>query len=104
MWAVVLLGSAWFLKGFGAFGLAGAFMIAYTLNTICFVPLYTSRHLVPKGTLISLEAITIWLVMMALACLSIFQFSLFVRGAGLVVSALPLFIAFRRLFFGLSER
>ncbi len=103
MWAVVLLGSAWFLKGFGAVGLAGAFMIAYTLNTICFVPLYTSRRLAPRGTLISPEAIIIWLVIAALACLSFFQFPLFVRAAAFIVSTVPLCIAFRRLFFGLRE-
>lgn len=103
MWAVVLLGSAWLLKGFGAVGLAGAFMIAYTLNTICFVPLYTSRRLAPRGTLISPEAITIWLVITALACLSFFQFPLFVRAAAFIVSTVPLYIAFRRLFFGLRE-
>lgn len=102
MWAVVLLGSAWFLKGFGAFGLACAFLIAYTLNTICFVPLYTSRNLAPRGTLISLEAISIWLVIMCLASLSIFQFPLFVRCIGCILSTFVLFLAFRRLFFGSS--
>ena len=98
MWAIVLLGSFWFLKQFGAIGLAGAFMIAYSLNAIVFIPLYTSRKLAPKSTLISLETATIWLVIAGLALLSIFQFPLLVRGVGLLVSVLPLYIAFRRLF------
>lgn len=100
MWAVILLGSAWLLKGFGAFGLAGAFLIAYTLNTICFVPLYTSRNLAPRGTLISIEAISIWLVITGLAIVSILQFPLFVRFTGFILSTFILYIAFRRLFLG----
>lgn len=100
MWATVLLGSFWLLKQFGAIGLASAFVTAYVLNTICFVPLYTRRRLAPKGTIISSETATIWIVIAVLTLLSIFQFSLFVRGVGLLVSVLPLYIAFRRLFRG----
>lgn len=98
MWAIVLLGSFWFLRRFGAIGLASAFVIAYGLNTICFVPLYLSRRLAPRGTLISVEAITIWFVIAALASLSILQLSLLVRSISLLVSVLPVYIAFRRLF------
>jgi len=100
MWAIVLMGSFWFLKQFGAIGLASAFVTAYVLNAICFVPLYTRRRLVPKGTIISSEAATIWVVIIGLTLLSIFQFPLLVRGIGLLVSVLPLYIAFRRLFRG----
>jgi O-antigen/teichoic acid export membrane protein len=100
MWAIVLLGSFWFLKQFGAIGLASAFVTAYVLNTVCFIPLYTRRGLVPKGTIISSEAVTIWVVITGLSLLSIFQFPLLVRCAALLVSFLPLYIAFGRLFRG----
>ncbi|MHC4640592.1 MAG: oligosaccharide flippase family protein [Planctomycetota bacterium] len=103
MWAIVLMGSFWFLKQFGAIGLASAFVTAYMLNTICFIPLYTRRGLVPKGTIISSESATIWIVITGLTLLSIFQFPLLVRGISIFVSILPLFIAFRRLFRGSRE-
>jgi O-antigen/teichoic acid export membrane protein len=104
MWATVLLGSFWFLKRFGAVGLATSFVIAYALNTICFVPLYVSRKLAPKSTLISLEAATVWIVIAVLAGISILQFSLFVRGTALFVSLLPLYIAFKGLFYGRKSK
>ncbi len=99
IWAMVLLGSFCFLKQFGAIGLAGAVMIAYALNTIVLMPLYSRRRLIPKGTMISFEAATIWIVIAGLALLSIFQFSLLVRGVGLLASVLPLYMAFHRLFY-----
>lgn len=97
VWAVVLLLSFWFLRQFGAIGLAGAFLIAYILNTACFIPFYNRRGLVPMGTMISLEAATVWITITGLALLSIFQFALSVRSLGLLLSVAPLYVAFHRL-------
>jgi hypothetical protein len=68
------------------------------------VPLYVSRKLAPKSTLISLEAATVWIVIAVLAGISILQFSLFVRGTALFVSLLPLYIAFKGLFYGRKSK
>ncbi|MCK5173874.1 MAG: oligosaccharide flippase family protein [Planctomycetes bacterium] len=98
MWAAVLLTSFWFLRRFGAIGLAGAFVIAYGLNTICFVPLYVFKKLAPKGTLISTRAIVIWLMIILLTCLSMFRYSLLIRAIALAAAIFPLYYSFRDLF------
>lgn len=98
IWALLLLASFSFLKQFGAVGLAGAFTIAYVLNTVCLFPLYIRRKLVPKGTLISLEAAAIWIAVIGLALFSIFEFPMFLRAVGLLVSILSLYVTLPRLF------
>jgi hypothetical protein len=59
-WAIASVGAAYYLRGFGAEGLSGAFVIGYSLNTVLFVPLYVGRGLCPKPLLVSRPCLLIW--------------------------------------------
>jgi len=97
VWSVVLLGSFLGLVRWGAVGLAIAFTLAYALNTIVFVPLYTRRNLVPRRTIISKEAAIVWVTIAGLCSVTLLGYSLAVRIVSLLFGVLFLFTAFRRL-------
>ncbi len=96
-WAIILIVSAIFFVRWGAPGLAVSFSIAYIVNTLILVPLYYSRKLVPKGTLISLGSITIWSTLIVLVLLNIVNVSLLFRAIAFVPSLLLVVAAFRGL-------
>ncbi len=73
VWAATLLLCTWWLAPHGAVGLAGAFLIAYAVNVALFIPLYTGKQLVPRSTIVSWEALGIWLLLAALAAGSLFE-------------------------------
>ena len=97
VWSVLLLGSFLGLVRWGAVGLAIAFTLAYALNTIVFVPLYTRRGLVPRETIISKEAAIVWVTIAGLCSVTLLGYSLAVRIMCLLFGVLLLFTAFRRL-------
>lgn len=100
VWAVMLIGCCWLLLDWGAVGFALAFLLAYALNTVVFIPLYTHRGLVPRSTIVSGEAAVIWAVIIALCAITLLQFSLTARAIALALSLVPLSLAFWRLFAG----
>jgi hypothetical protein len=63
VWGAILLGVSYALRGHGAIGLAIAFFMAYALKTPIFLPIYFAKGLVPKGSILSLEAGVIWLAL-----------------------------------------
>jgi len=63
VWAATLVPCMWLFKSWGAVGYAAALACAYGINTVLFIPLYTKKNLVPKGTIISLEACMIWVLL-----------------------------------------
>lgn len=79
IWAVMMIVFTWLLLPLGAFGFALAWAIAYTLNTIVFIPLYIRKSLVPKGTIISQEAFYIWSILILCMTLSFFDVYLSIR-------------------------
>lgn len=97
VWAVILIGSAVFFVRWGAPGLAVSFVFAYILNTLILFPLYYSRNLIPKGTLLSLESAIIWLILAVLVFLNIADVPLQFRSIALIPSLLVVAVAFRRL-------
>jgi len=96
-WAVVLIGSAVFFVPWGATGLAASFTLAYAVNTAVLVPLYRSRKLVPKGTLLSCDAGLIWFVLLTLVFLNYMDVPLHFRAVLFGPAVLLPVIAFIRL-------
>jgi len=97
LWAIVLVGSAAFTVRWGASGLAAALVFAYIANTVALAPLYYSRNLVPRRTLLSRDSASIWFVLAALVVANWLEASLRLRtilfGPSLVLCA----VAFVRL-------
>jgi O-antigen/teichoic acid export membrane protein len=96
-WGLTFLAATYFLVRYGAPGLALANLIGYTINTIIFVPLYTSLQLIPRSTLASPEAGLIWIVLLAVAAMALVDWPLSVRLATLPVGSFLLIVAFRRI-------
>lgn len=96
-WAVTLIGSSVLLVPWGAPGLAASLTIAYILNTVVFLPLYYSRNLVPKGTLLSLESALIWLGLVGLVFMNVADISLVYRMAVFGPFLLLTGLAFKRI-------
>lgn len=96
-WAAILIVSTVFLVRWGAPGLAASLTIAYILNTVVLLPLYYSRNLVPKGTLLSLESSLIWLILAALVFLNIADVMLVYRVVVFIPSLLLVGFAFKRI-------
>jgi hypothetical protein len=97
LWACILIGSTIFFVHWGASGLAASLTVAYILNTVVLLPLYYSRNLVPKGTLISIESGVIWSIMLFLLILNIANASLQFRSIVFIPSILIAGIVFIRL-------
>lgn len=97
LWATILVTSSLFLVRWGAQGLAASFAIAYVLSAVIFFPFYHSRKLVPKGTLLSFEAVAIWFVLVGIVTLNIANVSLLFRSLAFLPSMLIVGIAFARM-------
>ena len=91
-WAVATVALTRVLADWGALGLATAFLGAYILTTVVFVPLYVYRGFVPRNTVISPQAAFVWLAIVGTAAVSLLGWGPFARGAvcagALLVSAL----------------
>jgi O-antigen/teichoic acid export membrane protein len=96
-WAIVLIISAKFFVGWGAPGLAASFAISYILNTAVLVPLYYSRKLFPKGTLLSIESAIIWFTLIFLVLLNIADIGITYRAIAFVPCLLLTGVSFKRL-------
>jgi O-antigen/teichoic acid export membrane protein len=83
---LVLIISALYFVRLGAIGLALSFVLAHLINTIILLPIYYLKNMVPKGTLISFESLTIWLTLCVLVSLNIYDVSLFPRMLAFLLS------------------
>jgi len=96
-WALTLIGCTVFMVRWGAFGLATSLTIAYILNTLILVPLYSSRNLVPKGTLLSFESASIWGAIVFLVFLNIVDASMVLRSISFTISLVIVSVSFRKI-------
>ena len=98
LWGVTLLTSIWFLKSYGAIGLAISYVIAYTISTIVVLPFYQKRKLIPKNTIFSKYALLLWLSSVGILLLNIENTSLYIRGILLLVAIPVYFFIFKKYF------
>jgi O-antigen/teichoic acid export membrane protein len=59
-WGIALVSLSYYLASYGAIGITLAFLIAYILNSIIFLPLYLSKGLIDKTLLTSKPTLIIW--------------------------------------------
>jgi O-antigen/teichoic acid export membrane protein len=97
LWGVTLIGCTWLLVSRGAFGYAVAWACAYGINTLMFLPLYTHKRLVPRGTIISLEALLIWALLLTGLSMSFLHLNLGWRLAFMPISMASMGCLFWRL-------
>jgi len=97
IWGIILIPSVIFSVRWGAPGLAVSFAVAYIINTLILIPLYNSRKLVPKETLISLDSTLIWSILILLVFLNIANVPLYFRTIAFVPCLLLSLVSFKRL-------
>ena len=97
LWAIILLGSTALLVRWGAPGVAVSITIAYILNTVVLLPLYYSRSLVPKGTLLSFESILIWAIFVILVLLNVADVGVLYRALVFIPALCLVAFAFKRI-------
>ena len=100
LWAASVVGLSVLLVPRGAPGLAGAILLSYILITIVFVPFYSRRHLVPAGTLVSLPALGVWVVLFASAFAGILSDNVFINIILLFVATVSVTACFYTLYKG----
>ena len=94
IWAIFLISTVILLKPLGALALASAYIIAYVLNTLIFVPFYLSKDVVPKNLIVSKEVFAIWAVLIIQTVITLLDYSVWVRGIFLIVSIITLLMTF----------
>jgi len=97
LWAFILICCSLILVPWGAIGLAVSLSIAYIANTVILLPLYHSRNLIPKRTLLSYESLLIWSVLILLLILNVVNVNLLVRSILLLPSIIVVTASFARL-------
>lgn len=97
IWGVLFLSSAFFLVKWGAIGIAAAFAFSYISSTVVFLPWYLRLGLIPKNTIISFEAVVIWLVIIFLVLMNWIEASLMFRAACFPISIALCTLSFRYL-------
>jgi O-antigen/teichoic acid export membrane protein len=98
LWAIIVIGTSFFLVRWGAIGLAASLVIAYILQTVILFPLYYSRKLVPKGTIFSATAAFIWFILIVLVLLNIIDTPLIFRSIIFIPCILLVIAAFLRIY------
>jgi len=84
-WGVLLVGVTFVTRGMGPQGLALAYGIAHVCTMVLYLPLYWTRHLVPRDLLFSSEAAITWLVTAAVAVLGYLRAAAAWRGLALAI-------------------
>jgi O-antigen/teichoic acid export membrane protein len=90
LWGISFLLILWGIRDKGAIGLATAYLIAYTITTIIFVPFYIRRGIVHRSLIISKEIVLMWVTLFIQMIGTILISNVFVRVATLLVSLFSL--------------
>ncbi|HUW56486.1 MAG TPA: oligosaccharide flippase family protein [Planctomycetota bacterium] len=85
VWAVLLLGAMVVGRHYGSVGMAVAYVLAYGLNTLVFVPFYLRRGVVPKELMWSPYVLMVWLVLIGAVVANLFEPGWVVRAFMAVV-------------------
>lgn len=96
-WGAFFLCGAFFLVRLGAPGLATAYAISYVLSTFIYMPWYLRLGIIPRSTIISVEAVVIWFVLVALVAVGLINPPVAFRVVCFSTSVIVTAICFRRL-------
>lgn len=98
LWGVSLLSCMWFLRSYGAIGLAGSYVVAYIVSTIIVLPFYHQRDLIPRNTVFSRYALILWILTIGIILLSIKEVELLIRLIIFIISIPLFFFIFKKYF------
>jgi len=99
IWGVTLISSFLLFKTQDSLALAISYLIAYIVNTTFVLPIFFKKKLVPKSTIISLESLGIWFLLIIISFSGLLLKSIFMRVVMLVVSMLIFGLFFSKINF-----
>lgn len=91
-WGGIFLGVLWFIRDWGAIGIAIAYLISYIVTTIVFVPFYIRRGVVQRSDLISKEIIFMWMASVSQMVVTALTLNIAIRTLSLLFSMYALFL------------
>ena len=95
IWAVLAIVFTLYLVDKGAQGRALAFVLAYFINSIFFLPFYIKKEIIQKNFIYSIQSISIWFLVLVSFWITTFNLELYLRLLLLILSLLFLcFISF----------
>lgn len=90
LWSISFLFILWSIRNKGAIGLSTAYLIAYTIATIIFVPFYIKRGIVDKSLIVSKEIVLMWIVLIGQMMVTILTSNIFIRITTMLLSVVAL--------------
>jgi len=97
IWALAMVGVQIYLYQFGAIGLAAAYLSAYFITFVIFIPFYIGRGVVPRNLIVSKEVLLIWVLICIQLFLSILEINIFFRILIGVVDAVAIGLLIRNI-------
>ncbi|MEN6554074.1 MAG: oligosaccharide flippase family protein [Methanobacterium sp.] len=94
IWGAIFLVLVYLLKTLGALGLSIAYVTAYILITIIFIPLYLHKKVVPRDLLISKEVILIWAILSIQTIITLVNPTILIKFLVLIISIIILTFSF----------
>jgi len=94
LWAIVMLAVGYWAVQWGAQGLAFSFLVAYSASALPIMLICRRIGLMPRNTLFSLKAVSIWGILCMLIVLAGIPISWILRFLLFVVSVMVVFYAF----------
>lgn len=79
LWAVVAIALHYCLRQYGSIGVAVAYLVAYMLSTIVFLPIYTIKGYVKREVIISKRIAYIWVAISIQFVVSIIKINIYLR-------------------------
>lgn len=90
LWGISFLLILWFIRDWGSIGIAAAYLIAYIITTIIFVPFYIKRGVVHQSLIISKDILLMWSALFIEIVVTIVTSNILVRLITLMFSLFAL--------------
>jgi O-antigen/teichoic acid export membrane protein len=90
LWGISFLLILWFIYDMGAIGLATAYLVAYTITTIIFIPFYVKRGIIHRALIISKEVVLMWIALFIQMIGTVFISNVLIRVISLLFSIIVL--------------
>lgn len=97
VWGCMFLILVYMLKMWGSLGLSISYVIAYSIITILFIPIYLKKRVVPKNLLISKEVILIWTILIVQTIITVIISAFLIKLFVLIISVIILIFSFYRI-------
>ena len=99
VWGISLICFFYFARSHGAVGLCLGYIVAYVMSTVFLLPIYKSKGLIPENTVFSWYALIIWLLVILVVFIGLFEHSVTYRIVAIVLTyPLMVYLYYKYLF------